>query len=229
MTHSFRSRKIEEEELSVKYEFVFESGESDNELLKTVFEEYIEEPILMRSRAGQSFIMIGQCPLLDKMMNYSITEDFDNNKIYFSVTSQLIKNKVVDSAVKESGVIHMKLPDGTMLRLKNATDKSVSQIFYLLSILDILDGMLIEVDINDYYPNCRNCCVNEANLKNYIKLADDSISIPTRSDVAGCALGLHCFDAEEKIVECGNFIRNKNPDVQELFESISIIPEIENL
>jgi hypothetical protein len=228
MTHSFKSRKVSEDELSVKYEFVLESGEPDVGLLRTVFSEYIEEPILMRSHAGQSFIMIGNSPLIDKMMNYSIEEDFDNNKILFSITSQLIKNKIVDSVARENNVIHMKLPDGTMLKLKNATDRSIPQIFYILTLLDILDGMIVEVDINDYYPNCKNCALRMGNLQAYLKLADSLLQDSVR-EKTGCVLNFQCYDVEKKIVECGSFIRNKNPDIEELFASVSIIPELENL
>ena len=124
--------------------------------------------------------------------------------------------------------MHVKLPDGTVIMLKNATDRAIARILYMIAILDILDGMLIEVDIEQYIPNCRNCCLNKCNLTAYLKLAGDFVG-NYYVDREGCVIENSKFDEKEKIVECGNFIRNRHPDVQEILETISVIPEIENL
>jgi len=227
MTHKFIARKIKEEELSVKYEFVLESGEPNEGLLRTVFGEYIEEPMLKRGELGQSFVMIGQCPLLSGMMHFSTEEDIANNRIYFSVASQQLKNKVVSVVEEEEDVMHLKMSDGVIVRLKNATDRAIPQIFFLLMLVDILDGMVIEVDIADYYPNCSNCCMNVSNLKKYIKLANEKI-IKVVEGKQGCFFDYSQFDVGKKKVECGNFIRSKNPDIRELLETLSVFSEIEN-
>jgi hypothetical protein len=228
MTHRFSCTKVVEEELSAKYEFKLESGKADAGLLKTVFGEYIEEPILMKSQDGQSFVMIGQCPLMDKMMHYTVIEDAENNKICFTISSQLLKNKVVDTIEAGENIMHIRLSDGTMVRLKNATDRAISQIFYMFVLLDILNGMIIEVNIDDYYPNCRNCCMNKCNVSKYLKLAVENVRLYFE-DKTGCLVRQSKFDETKKIVECGSFIRNKNPDIREILATISVLPEIENL
>ena len=81
MTHKFKCSKVGEAEISIDFEFVLEEGEADSGLLKTVFSEYIVEPILQKTRNGESFISIGQCPLLRDALHYTIVEDFENNKI----------------------------------------------------------------------------------------------------------------------------------------------------
>lgn len=228
MTHSFRCTKVEEEELSVKFEFALESGKADEGLLRTVFGEYIEESILMKSQAGQSFITIGQCPLMDKMMHYSVEEKIKDDKIKFSISSQLFKNKVVQTVEEGESIMHLMMPDGTVIMLKNATDRAIAQIFYSITLVDILDGMLVTVNIEDYYPNCGNCCINKCNLDKYIKLATEKVRNYYEGKT-GCMLGVSQFDMSKKIMECENFIRNKHPDIQEVLETISVIPEIENI
>ena len=228
MTHSFSCAKVAEEELSVKFEFALKSGKADEGLLKTVFGEYIEEPILMKSQEGRSFINIGQCPLMDHMMHYSVEEDIVDNKIRFSLSSQLFRNKIVETVEEGDSIMHLMMSDGTMVMLNNASDRAIAQIFYVLVLVDILDGMHIEVDIEEYYPNCRNCCINKCNLDKYIKLSKEEIQNYYK-EKTGCVLGISRFDESKKIVECGSFIRNKHPDIQEVLQTISIVPEIEHL
>lgn len=228
MTHSFSCVKVAEEDLIVKFEFALESGDVNEGLLKTVFGEYIEEPILMKSQAGQSFIVIGQCPLMDRMMHYIVEDDIVDNKIHFSISSQLFKNKIVEVVEEGESIMHLMLSDGTMVMLNNASDRAIAQIFYAFVLVDILNGMHIEVNIEEYYPNCRNCCMNKCNLDKYIKLSTERLQNYYKEKV-GCVLGVPLYDESKKIVECGNFIRNKNPDIQEVLETISVVLEIENL
>ena len=228
MTHSFSCTKVKEEDLSIKFEFALESGKFDEGLLRTVFGEYVEEPILMKSQAGESFILVGHSPLMDRMMHYSVEEKVEDNKIRFSLSSQLFKNRVVETVEEGESIMHLAMADGTVIRLNNATDRSIAQILYSIVLVDILDGMNIKVDIEDYYPNCRKCCINKCNLDKYIKLTSNRIRDYYESKT-GCVVGNPKFDETKQIVECGNFIRNKHPDIQEILDTVSIVPEIENI
>lgn len=231
MTHSFVCKLYEEDDQTLKFKFYLDKGEQNEGLLKTVFGEFIEEPILKRLVIGEPFIRFVHSPILDGMIHYSVDSDIISSTIRFSLTSIYFRNRLVDKVDEEKVHEHfyLKFPDGVLLELENATDKSIPQIMFALVIKDILNGMKIDVDIKDYYPNCKNCAMNIENLRKYLKLGDESIQMFFDVSKSGCLFELDIYDERGEEIECARHVRKTYPNIKSLLDTVSIFPKIENI
>lgn len=200
-----------EEEIFHKFAFKQVEGEPNAALMTVVFEEYINKPFLEKIEEGRSFIAVGESPLLDKTMNTEV--EIKEGVIEYKVASQLFRNKIVpvSEVGEDDTALYMELPSGEALRLRNASSKNIGQIMFLLIVVDILDGMQVEVDIEEYIPKCVNCAFEEENIKMYSSAFSTEVK-EYLTDRRGCTVGCKSYNLEG-MVECKFFVRDTNPDL----------------
>jgi hypothetical protein len=219
VTHRFKSTLVETDDLFQKFVFTFEEGEYNEGLMNVVFDEYINNPILRTMNNGFSLIPVGDSPLITNTASSEVTRH--KKKIEYKLLSQLFKNRFVpaEEIGKDKKVLYMELHDGTAVRLKNASTKTIGQIMYLLVISQILDGMVIEVDVNEYIPSCENCVFKCENFKLYRGVLEEE----ARSffiERIDCIINLDFKD-------CKFFIRNTNPDLADMETVLRDVYELE--
>jgi hypothetical protein len=212
------------DDIFYKFSFKLEEGEQNAGLMNVVFDEYINNPFLENIRRGHSFIAVGESPLLDRQMNFSVERTED--KIEYKLTSQLFKNKIVpESQVgKESNTLYMELVSGSAISLKNASAKNLGQIMFLLVVVEILNGMLVEVDIEDYIPRCANCTFEEENIKLYSGSFHSTLKTFLEGKT-GCVINYNKY-GDDMEIDCPFFVRNTNPDLRDVEATLTGMQEV---
>jgi hypothetical protein len=213
VTHKFKSELIEEDEIFYKFVLKQEGGVKNADLLDVVFEEYINLPFLQTIIEARSFIAVGESPLLDRSVSVEINKE--KTAIEFKLMSQLFRNKFVppEQIGKDNTMLYMELPSGEAIGLKNAADTKMGQILYLLTIITILNGMVIEVNIENYIPRCDNCVFKKENLVMYSPFFSSGVKT-FLDDRDGCVIGIDEF-GDKKTVKCAYFVRDTNPDLRD--------------
>lgn len=215
--------------MSLRYEFAGIEGEKDFGLTRTVFAEFIEYPILYKTKKGCSFIPITDGPLLDNVISYSVELNKRSNKIVFSITSALFKSKIIPNATEtDENTFYIKMADGTVFDAKNITDKTLGSVLCLQIIAHMLDGMRIDVDIADYFHNCNNCCFKKENVLKYYKLFNED----RRADImvsGDCIFSCESYNSETENVECDNFVRNTYPNIKKIIETLELYYTLESV
>lgn len=204
-----------------KYQFKQIEGDTDFDLMRVVFKEFIELPILRKMERGEAIINMAQSPLLNNIVRINVTEKVDEHLILYSISGSLLANKIIpiEEVDAEDKYVYIKLNDGTAIRLVNASDRNLSMVIFLHIIVDLLDGMKPSVDPSDYTPCCRTCVFQAENIKYYLGLLEEDYrdEIKTRS---GCVLNRENYDVDRNEVECEYYIRNTYPDTTDILAVI---------
>jgi len=222
-SHKFASVLKKHDDISYIFEFVLKEGTQDKNLMNVVFTEYINNPFLVNITQGRSFIGIGECPLIDRTLTTNVDYG-DGSKITYTLSSPLFKNQFVsqEEVGKDDKALYVELANDRVLRLKNASTKNLGQVMFLLAVVDILNGLTVSVNIDEYIPRCSNCIFNSENFQYYKGLFGMAIKTEFGSR-EGCIVESDRYDLEADTVDCVFLIRDTNPD---LIDTESILNDL---
>lgn len=217
----YESKLIETDTDILKYQFGQIEGDTDFDLMRVVFKEFIELPILRKMERGEAVISMAQSPLLNNIVRVNVAEKTNEHLILYSISGSLLANKIVpiEESNAEDKYVYIKLNDGTAIRLINASDRNLSMVIFLHIITDLLDGMKPSVDPSDYIPCCRTCVFQAENMKYYLGLLEEDYRDEIKTRV-GCVLGRENYDVDRNEAECEYYIRNTYPDTADIFAVI---------
>jgi len=205
----------------LKYQFEQIEGDTDFDLMRVIFKEFIELPILRKMERGEAIINMAQSPLLNNVVRVNVTEKVREHLILYSVSSSLLANKIIpiEEVNTEDKYVYIKLNDGTAIRLVNASDRNLSMVIFLHVVADLLDGMKPIIDPTSYNPCCHTCVFQTENIKYYLGLLEEDYRDEIKTRV-GCVLGRENYDVDRNEVECEYYIRNTYPDTADVFAVI---------
>lgn len=163
----FKSELIERGDDFVKFRFYSVNGNNNKDLMKKVFEMYVDKPLLRPVQTGRGFLFGDANTLTSQNFNYSVEDDGDSLIIQFYST--LLRNREVDaSEVNETeSFIYL---GNKIFKISGVGYTGIMAAFALETLIKCLDGMVQEISEDMYVPNCKNCVYRLDSMVEYLKI-----------------------------------------------------------
>lgn len=217
LLQKYQTRLLSDKENTLTFEFAQKEGKTDWGLTETVFEEFVEQPILLGLERGRPIIRMSNAPILNNLVAVAVKKLKGNNRIEFTIQGSIFENRIVGEDKLDKTTSFIQINEKEYLLLNNLTANRVGTVMALWYIVDWLNGMNVEVNYEDYIPSCATCTMKVENLNKYMRLFDLRVrTLIDRSE--GCI----CHQKEFETGDGCNkyYIRNTYPDLGEVGDVI---------